>query len=297
MTNHADKPPETLWHYTDFKGLQGILNGNLWASSIAFLNDSQEFSYAINVAREVLTEDDMESEIKGIYDSSLDTAAEMLNDIFALEDGTNVFASSFSAKADDLSQWRAYGGTGPSMSIGFSASRLRTVAAGVGFELVRVEYDREEIAATFRTILRNYYRSMAHCSSGTKPHALRPIEFTLNVVIPLIELAGRSKDASFLTEEEWRLVAKFDPPTTSKPKLPFKFRQSGSLVVPYVEIPLQQDRAIPAAEGRPSHSVINSVVIGPSPHPKQLKHAVEQMVKNKAEHIEVESSQVPFRNW
>ena len=273
------------------------MNGNLWASSVAFLNDSQEFSYAINVAREVLTEDDMEAEIKSSYDTSLDTAAEMLNDIFALEDGTNVFASSFSTKLDDLSQWRAYGGTGPSMSIGFSASRLKTVAASVGFELVRVEYDREEIAAEFRTILRNYYRSVAHCSSGTKPHALRQIEFSMNVVIPLVELAARSKDASFMAEEEWRLVGKFGPPTTSKPKLPFQFRQSGSLVVPYVEIPLQRDGAIPVSEGRPGQSVINTVVIGPTPHPKQLKHAVEQMVNDKAEHIEVDISQVPFRNW
>jgi hypothetical protein len=297
MIDSAETPPDTLWHYTDFKGLQGILKGTLWASSVAFLNDSQEFSYALNVAQEVLAEDDVRSEITAVYSSNLDKVAETLDDIFALEGGTSVFASSLSTKFDDLSQWRAYGGAGPSMSVGFNAPRLKAVAADVGFELVRVEYDREEIAEAFRAMLRRYYGTGGHGSPKTKPRAFQPVDFTIEVLIPLLDLAAKAKDASFQAECEWRLVSRLGVPTKVKPTLPVQFRQSGSLVVPYVEIPLQRDSAIPASGSHSGKSVIRSVVIGPSPHPKRLKYAVEQMLKSKAEVVEVESSAVPFRNW
>jgi hypothetical protein len=37
-------------HYTGFQGLEGILNGRIWASSMAYLNDTQEFSHGLGVA-------------------------------------------------------------------------------------------------------------------------------------------------------------------------------------------------------------------------------------------------------
>lgn len=42
------------WHYTDFNGLKGIIDGALRASSIIFLNDTEEFHHGAKLALEVV---------------------------------------------------------------------------------------------------------------------------------------------------------------------------------------------------------------------------------------------------
>jgi hypothetical protein len=45
-----DDLPDTLYHYTDASGLHGILeNNSLWATHAAYLNDSQEFIYGMQM--------------------------------------------------------------------------------------------------------------------------------------------------------------------------------------------------------------------------------------------------------
>src|SRR5919205_581849 len=47
--------PDHLWHYTSVAGVKGLLSeGKLWFSTAAFLNDSTELSYAVDIADEVI---------------------------------------------------------------------------------------------------------------------------------------------------------------------------------------------------------------------------------------------------
>jgi hypothetical protein len=60
LKKHASEelgPGRLLWHYTDFAGLNGIVNGTMWASNLRFLNDTQEFRYAVEIAMKVLSEE------------------------------------------------------------------------------------------------------------------------------------------------------------------------------------------------------------------------------------------------
>lgn len=42
--------PEILYHYTDAKGLLGILNSKqIWATSYRFMNDAREFEYGFDL--------------------------------------------------------------------------------------------------------------------------------------------------------------------------------------------------------------------------------------------------------
>ncbi len=53
--NTSALPPDALlWHYTDFKGLNGILAGTIWASSVMYLNDTREYIHGLEIALEVL---------------------------------------------------------------------------------------------------------------------------------------------------------------------------------------------------------------------------------------------------
>ena len=283
MPDTTDAGPRTLWHYTDFRGLQGILEGKLWASSVAFLNDTREFQYALDVMKELLTEDADEGEASRYEPQG--PLGDVIHGSLLGYDGADVYVSSFSENKDDLSQWRAYGGGGgPAVAIGFNYSRLKLIASGNGCELYRVEYDREIVEAECRNILHSLAaRAGQSPPATTNPELFRAVSFTAHVVGPLFSLAARSKDASFQGEKEWRLVWR-----GRKPKSGVLFRQSRSLIVPYVEIPITTANVA---------SVFDGVVVGPTPHPQKLLYAVERMVQAKGLSVQVESSSVPFRNW
>jgi hypothetical protein len=94
-------PRDAVWHYTGFRGLEGILNGNIWASSAFFLNDMQEFRYAIDIALEVLKEEDEQNPGELVVDTT-----NLANFFRGDVDARSVFLTSFSTKRDDLSLWR-----------------------------------------------------------------------------------------------------------------------------------------------------------------------------------------------
>jgi hypothetical protein len=49
--------PTPLYHYTDVHGVYGIIQDQaIWASNIRYLNDSQEFDFAVMLAKGVILE-------------------------------------------------------------------------------------------------------------------------------------------------------------------------------------------------------------------------------------------------
>jgi hypothetical protein len=54
--------PEILYHYTDAKGLYGIIDTKqIWASSYRFMSDAREFEYGFDLISEIYPEDSRES--------------------------------------------------------------------------------------------------------------------------------------------------------------------------------------------------------------------------------------------
>jgi hypothetical protein len=89
--------PEILYHYTSADGLCGIVESRaVWASIIHFLNDAEEFQYAISIEQELLKE-------RGSAEAS-----EVLSTFLDWITSANVCAFSLTAEGDLLSQWRAY---------------------------------------------------------------------------------------------------------------------------------------------------------------------------------------------
>ena len=55
---YSDIPQETLYHYTSFKGLLGIVDsGVLWASDVRYMNDSAEMKHTVDLIGRILPDE------------------------------------------------------------------------------------------------------------------------------------------------------------------------------------------------------------------------------------------------
>ena len=272
-----------LWHYTSFEGLEGILAGKLWASSLRYLNDTEEFDHGLNIALEVLQN---ELAIALSQHGHPDGAAianiihsqvvEFFSERYQPRD---VFVAAFSAKQDDLSQWRAYGATGgPQFSIGFHPAVLEQTADDYLFILQEVKYERRNIIPDLRLALRPSIDDILE-GLTEQPSAApaRCRQWAQDIAGTLMLLAPFYKHPKFEDEQEWRLVCRqaAEPPFMLDDPLPMHFRRSGSLIVPYIEMPLRAPAA--KAEDALNTSPVVTITIGPSPHPEHLRYAVREM--------------------
>jgi Protein of unknown function (DUF2971) len=287
---------QLLWHYTrDFNGLSGIIRGELWASSVPYLNDSEEFRYGARVALDTLREllDD-NSHMKVLWTA-------LVNGLLVRYTPHDIFSISFSTEEDDLSQWRAYSGTGPSFSVGFDPRKLEAHAIGYLFQLREVKYEKADIAADVKQELReeiDFLNNAARsCNESTSPAEFAKQQ-TPGMLTQILQLAPRYKHPKFSAEKEWRLI-RWMPIMSRKPRLPRRFRLSGSLVVPYISMPIHTclDEASVFSGAEQVESPMAAVTIGPSPHKDQLEYAIGDITARSGLSVRVSLSAVPFRNW
>jgi len=297
--DYASRKLETgklLWHYTrDFNGLSGIIRGELWASSLPYLNDSEEFRYGARVALDTIREllDD-NAHMKALWTT-------LVNGLLVRYTPNDVFSISFSTEEDDLSQWRAYSEIGPSFSVGFDPRKLEAHANGYLFQLHEVKYEKADIAASVKQELQeeiDYLNNAARsCNESTSPAEFAKRQ-TPGILTLILQLAPRYKHPKFSAEKEWRLI-RWMPVISRKPRLPRRFRLSGSLVVPYISMPIHSPLQETAVFAGAEHveSPMAAITIGPSPHKEQLNYAIGDITSRSGLSVRVSTSEVPFRNW
>jgi hypothetical protein len=128
---HVEADQEVLYHYTDARGLLGIVQSRqLWASNAAFLNDSTEVTYIREVLAEVaeefrdehaVTADIREYAASAFAGTDRFSATEgRTASVISILEGAptmasgvlDVYVSCFCAYGDLLSQWRGYPSSG-----------------------------------------------------------------------------------------------------------------------------------------------------------------------------------------
>ena len=118
--------PETLFHYSSQAGLIGIIKGGeMWMTHTQFLNDTQEYNHAI-----VMIASEMAERIKTAPANEISILEVILKQITHDLSQINVCVCCFSEDGDSLSQWRAYGSSAASCSIGFCGESLASIASG-----------------------------------------------------------------------------------------------------------------------------------------------------------------------
>jgi hypothetical protein len=96
---------QRIYHYTSGETLVRILeSGELWATQSSCLNDEQESLFAVEMFRKKV-EARRREPLSQAFASCLGTFEELMRDPGV--ERSSAFVSCFSAKRDDLSQWRA----------------------------------------------------------------------------------------------------------------------------------------------------------------------------------------------
>ncbi len=101
--------PDRLHHYTNIEGLHGIIrSGEVWATSVEYLNDSVEISYGLDLAKDALAK--AREENAGHENLVIRCQLHrIMHELDRHRFNKSYFVTCFCEAPDLLSQWRAYG--------------------------------------------------------------------------------------------------------------------------------------------------------------------------------------------
>lgn len=117
--------PDVLYHYTDAGAFAAIAElRKLRATDIRFLNDPLELRYAWEELLAALeAAKTSKPEYSEAYGAALEAIA-MVNAVNPEASEDRLFSVSFSARGDDLGQWRSYADDGKGMALGFDTDSI-----------------------------------------------------------------------------------------------------------------------------------------------------------------------------
>lgn len=267
MTTDPDIVPEQLFHYSSAAGTLGILTKcSIWASMIHYMNDAQEFQYALNLARDLVRSTSEADDVhRNICDEFLSAIRQMA-----------VFVVSLTKHRDQLSQWRAYS-AGGGYAIGFGTNHLRDIAGANNATLVRCDYDptsqRERLAPIVKDML-------------LEAEAVAPgygLDLYDRFAARFTQEAAAIKHPSFREEDEWRLVSAIGV----NPSV-VQYRDAGGLIIPYCEWSLRHAGRYP----------VETIVVGPTIPADLARRSLHYMTaasENFQWPVRVEYSDSPLR--
>lgn len=280
---HIEADQEVLYHYTDARGLLGIVQSRqLWASNAAFLNDSTEVTYIRGVLAEVAEqfrdEHAVTADIREYAASAfagtgrfsptegrtasvisiLESAPTMAGGVF------DVYVSCFCAWGDLLSQWRGYPSSGGGYALGLRPESIRR-GGGV---LRRVIYDEE----TQRRLLYDLLAPIVEAVASANPDEGKDLWDWLvrdhlgRVYASVEECSFCFKHPGFAEESEWRIVVLRARDPTQRPNdPPPDVRATRAGLLPYLKRSLEGD-------------AVAEVVVGPSSQPTLAADAAVQLL-------------------
>ena len=211
--------PEVLYHYTGVDGLLGMMDGELWATQIHYMNDGKEYDHAFEIARKLLKQ----LPCRFPNDEKIKLIAYHLGGNINRGGKSRQFIFSLTEQPDLLSQWRGYCPDG-GYSVGFNADDLELAIQG--FKIEQCLYDDAEkdriVTEIIDRYVKNYY----------------DLELTDEVRVKLIHesiaefrsLTTYFKHSSFAEEKEWRLVGLV--PAGDKREA---YRAKDNLPIPYAK--------------------------------------------------------------
>ena len=216
-------PKTTLFHYTNYQGLEGILKSKeIWLTDVRYLNDTTELEYGLEFVSETLQE--YMRKYNSMTNFVLPTLSNLKN-LSRKKANLTAYAACFCESNRVLSQWIRYADEGHGYAMGFDAEKL---PVGKNLNLFKVFYDPAEQREIIWTYLDREVRKplekdemsheMAHAYLGN-----------------LIACLTCFKHSVFEEEREWRLVFTHDISSFFR-KL--QFRQYDRFIIPYFALDL-----------------------------------------------------------
>jgi len=254
----------TLYHYTDVRGLKGILeSGQVWFTDYRHLNDPSELTHGIDMARDVA------HQIAAGADGRVRLFLDYFLDLFRHDNFVptlEFFIACFSRTRDDLGQWRAYADNGRGVAIGLSPSLFAVADTPVPGQLPEfvgsVRYSLADVCGCHEACLTEaaaIFLAAANANADLLTDKSVGISFMDQFVrdiiaSPLIWNCLTSKHPAYEHEQEVRLVM-MGTPAVVAPFVTTRFR--GSKIVPYIPQPMPF---------RAQHKIAE-IVVGPAAPP------------------------------
>jgi hypothetical protein len=322
--------PEKLWHYTSVHGFQGIISsGNIFATDVRFLNDTEEFVHARKVAEDLIEKTPEFGQWRfPLLDCLKWAVSTIFGSDFLNPNSAQIFVASFTDSEDDLSQWRAYSHGSCGVSIAFDLGKFRPpIESDSAVSFAPCVYDddkkRSLIQSAFQHFIRvaqTWWTDVAerfvaqHRAERTKPDFNQLVEFTSAVFGSpeykaqlmkgfietkgrVFRLAGLLKHRSFQQEREWRLVLPISP-NKDKTNLthPICFRSAGASLIPYIEFPLGMVAKLKGTENVSTpFSPVSDVLLGPGTS-EDAKSAALAFLTSKSINVIPRRSDIPYRH-
>ncbi|MCK9389127.1 MAG: DUF2971 domain-containing protein [Sulfuritalea sp.] len=276
--------PEKLYHYTSSAGLHGIVStGRLWASDVAYLNDSTEFELAVRLINEIVAE---------AVPNSSNVCKELLRRATGsesvLDRSHGYYVVCFCGNSDLLSQWRAYGAGGGGYAIGFAAHQFGVVGNVV---VRRAIYDplvqRRLVTSVVETVC-NLLDEIASGKTVAELDSTKTLPaFSQLLGSHLLDFCLAFKHRAFSEEQEWRAIVPFFRHANLAET---KFRDSRGTLIPYLESNLGS-----TTEHLPKLPIIE-VIYGPTLHSQLTKKSLELLLeRHDFGHVEILGSEAPLR--
>jgi len=297
---------DRVWHYTDAGGALGIIgSGQLWATSILALNDTQEYLYGVRLLRDLTAKVVTSKQVTDLQKHFIEEAADLVANSTPFR---RFFVCCASEDEDSLSQWRAYGGAmgyalGLDVDDGGMLDLLdesvpkrrpnRSTVSGIdGTHLgwARVLYERDEQ----ESLLVDGLSLLAHVPDELVGKGSMRVGFAAGVLSSLVILC---KHPSFRDEKEVRMIA-----AVPEGHPAIRFRPGRFGVTPYVrivQVPPGVDAMGPMfwrGVARQGKLPIAAVNVGPTPHAASAADGMKQLLlANRLGAIPLSRTDAPYR--
>lgn len=270
-------------HYTNLDGLLGIISSKeLWASSILFLNDRNEYIDTLKHLSGLIPKANIKKGNRDwvFYEDFEKALIELLDSLKGVWRKRN-YSLSFSKEHDLLSQWRGYCPENNGYGIVFDAELIEEeVRKTHSFVYVGdcVYEDKEKIMMLRAKLNEGYFSYRDSIFENTKT------DFEIEVLgQELDELACIFKDPSFMEEKERRIVISLDE---SEKIVTTRFKPGNGYLIPYVPVKF-------------SDLAVKKIIIGPTFDPERAESSLHLFLQKNFEkdRPEIEHSIIPFRSW
>lgn len=278
--SEPDSHDDLLYHYTDSGGLAGIVGSStLWATNVAFLNDTQEMRFGANLLAAQI-EKERVLQFRWGTDSlspGENLRADQLRQYF---EETYVpervihgpYVVCFSREGNDLGQWRGYARAG--YAIGFDRTELfdqTKPSSPPKLEIRPVIYGNDALSKAY-----SYALQIVEYAKTIEGDRRLTDDEVAKLAAPPETDVPYFKHAAFAAEAEERLIVNH--------LRDVKFRSSDIGLTPYREVDINL-------------SAIREIVIGPGPNQQIRSNAVRVLLDLHfpCSDIKIIESEIPFR--
>lgn len=291
-----------VYHYTNGHGLKGIIESKtIWATHIGFMNDTREYREAVGLLSKLATARIETGTLQQTAAETVLKLAEATNRALTADNFFPWFVSCFSECKDDLAQWRGYSERDSRFALGMELNHIGALAYHLSqpgenrfryrIHLVPAIYEQAEkekiLGMLIDFIIAQYPKDEIEARPEDKDQFRK--DWLSHFASLASVIAATTKDDAFSQEREWRLIVM--PMEFSD----IKYRNRGSLLSPYIEIPLAAINY--KSDDKEYAHPVRECWIGPSPHLDANNFAARNMLSvNNFYSVQMNPSKVPFRD-